>query len=57
MSNLGRVRDDIGPGYRSLLVDRHIVLYRNGPNDIEIVRLLHVSMDVRRHIKGRQDED
>jgi toxin ParE1/3/4 len=52
-----RARDDISPGLRSLHVarkdrkGRHFILYR--PSDdfkIDILRLLHDSMDLARHL-------
>ncbi|MFC7049288.1 type II toxin-antitoxin system RelE/ParE family toxin [Emcibacter nanhaiensis] len=43
--------DDIRPGYRKYLVGRHVIFFRPlDSNDIEIVRLLHVRMDVDRHL-------
>jgi toxin ParE1/3/4 len=52
-----RARDEIVPGLRSLHVarrgrrGRHIVLYRTRrPDIIEIVRILHDSMDLGQHI-------
>lgn len=50
-------RDEIRPGLRSLLVarkgrpGRHFILYRAADTDrIEIVRILHDSMDISRHV-------
>ena len=48
-------RDEISPGLRTLHVARrsrrsHFLIYRAAPNRaIEIVRILHDRMDVRRH--------
>ena len=55
---LGSVaRADVGPGLRTFPIarrgrrGRHILLYRAaGPNDIEILRILHDRMDVARHL-------
>jgi len=51
-----KVRDDILPGIRTLHVARHgrrgshFVMYRAAPEStIEIVRILHDRMDLRRH--------
>jgi len=51
-----KVRDDILPGIRTLHVARHgrrgshFVMYRAAPEStIEIVRILHDPMDLRRH--------
>ncbi len=53
---LSRSREDIGPGLRVLHAARkgkparHFLLYRqSGESGIEIVRLLHESMDLGRH--------
>jgi toxin ParE1/3/4 len=48
---LGAGRDDIAPGYRSLPVGRHVVYYRGVQANIEIVRVLHGSMDAPRHLE------
>ena len=47
---LGRPREDIRPGYRSLSVGRHVIFYRLGAAGVDIVRVLHSSMDVGRHL-------
>jgi toxin ParE1/3/4 len=51
------VRDDIVPGLRVLHVGRsgrrgrHFLIYRAaGDREIEIIRILHDSMDLRRHL-------
>lgn len=50
-SRLGRPRDDLGTGLRSLPSGGHMIFYRDMDGRIEIVRVLHASMDVRRHFK------
>lgn len=62
-----RERDDIAKGLMTLHVarggrkGRHLVLYRvntRGPTPvIEVLRLLHDSMDLPRHIEWDDDED
>jgi toxin ParE1/3/4 len=47
---LGMARDDIAPGLRSLRHGRHLVVYLPAKRRVEIVRVLHVSRDVRRHV-------
>lgn len=50
---LGKSCDAIMPGYRKFPQGSHIVFYKNGSNSvIEIVRILHKSMDVENHIHG-----
>jgi toxin ParE1/3/4 len=42
---LGRTRDDLIPGIRSLLVRPHVVFYQISPTAIRIVRILHQRFD------------
>jgi toxin ParE1/3/4 len=57
-----RKRDEIGRGLYTLHVarhgrrGRHLLLYRvEGGRNIEIIRILHDSMDLRRHLPGAED--
>ena len=45
---LGRARDELIAGIRSLLVRPHVVFYRVRHWRVEIVRVLHERMDVER---------
>ncbi len=47
---LGKARDEIEKGIRSFPVARHIIFYRTGTECIEIARVLHSSMDIKRHL-------
>jgi toxin ParE1/3/4 len=47
---LGRPREDVRPGYRSLRINEHIVYYTITPSVIRIVRILHVRMDPDTHL-------
>lgn len=47
---LGHARDDIRPSYRSIPIGRHVVFYREAGDLIEIIRVLHDRMDLRRHL-------
>ncbi|WP_027554689.1 type II toxin-antitoxin system RelE/ParE family toxin [Bradyrhizobium sp. Cp5.3] len=58
-----KARDEIMPGVRTLHVARrsrrgsHFLMYRVVPNStIEIVRILHDRMDLRRHVPSPPDE-
>ena len=58
-----KVRDDILPGLRALHVarggrgGRHFLLYRATANlEIEILRILHESMEPRRHLPMTGDD-
>jgi toxin ParE1/3/4 len=39
-------RDDIGPGLRSAVHGRYLILFRDFPDYVRIVRVLHSSRDV-----------
>ncbi len=47
---IGSPRDEIRIGYRSLRSLRHMIFYRLTDDAIEIVRILHGSMDFHRHL-------
>ncbi len=51
--SLGKSCDDIMPGYRKFPQGSHIVFYKDGSSSvINIVRILHKSMDVEIQIHG-----
>jgi len=43
---LGAPRDDLRPGCRSLVVVSHVIYYRTAEEAVEVLRVLHHSMDV-----------
>ena len=47
---LGAPRDEIRAGYRSTLSGRHVIFYRETTDSIEIIRVLHDTMDVHSHL-------
>ena len=47
---IGKKRDAILPGLRSLSVGNHVIFYRIGDSSIEIARILHKRMDVEIHL-------
>lgn len=49
-SLLGRSRDSLRQGYRSIQIERHLVFYRVFEVEVEIVRVLHVSMEPELHL-------
>jgi toxin ParE1/3/4 len=51
---LGRVRDDLRPGYRAYLVEQHVVYYRLTDSAIIVMRILHGRANVRRALFGRR---
>ena len=46
----GAPRDHIQPGYRSMRSGSHLIFYRETADFIEVVRILHHRMDLRRHL-------
>lgn len=42
---LGRARNEIQPGLRSLLARNHLLFYRAESQEVQILRILHGSMD------------
>ncbi len=48
--NTGKKRDDIKVGYYSYFVGSHTVYYRIYTNKIEVIDVLHQSMEPKRHL-------
>ena len=48
--HLGRSIEDIREDYFKFPTASHIIFYRVTPGTIEVIRILHKSMDVERHI-------
>jgi toxin ParE1/3/4 len=47
---LGRNIDDIREGYFKFPAASHVLFYRIAPSTIEVIRILHKSMDVEGHL-------
>jgi toxin ParE1/3/4 len=47
---LGRNARDIGPGLFKFPVASHVIYYRLAAGTLDVVRVLHKSMDVERHL-------
>jgi len=47
---LGRIRKEIVKYIRSFCVNKDVIFYREKPKCIEIVRVLHASMDINEHL-------
>ncbi|HEY5048689.1 MAG TPA: type II toxin-antitoxin system RelE/ParE family toxin [Rhizomicrobium sp.] len=47
---LGHARRDVGAGYRSVPIGRHLIFYRIEGDDLVILRVLHQRMDVIPHL-------
>jgi toxin ParE1/3/4 len=50
----GRAREDLAPGYRSLVVEQHVLFYQVEPRRVVVIRILHSRMDARRALRGRR---
>jgi toxin ParE1/3/4 len=46
----GRAADDVRKGYLTYLSGSHIIFFRRIKSGMEVVRILHGSMDVDRHL-------
>jgi toxin ParE1/3/4 len=44
--HVGMPAEDIRPGYRKYWVGAHVIFFRHRERDIEIIRVLHQSMDI-----------
>lgn len=47
---LGRKADEIAEGLLKFPVVSHVIYYRLGPGTLNVIRILHKSMDVERHL-------
>ena len=43
---MGRARDEVFPGIRSLAFGRYVVFFQPVPDGIDVVRVLHGSRDI-----------
>jgi len=50
--SLGKSRADIKPGYRSLVIEKHVVFYRITEQTLDVLRILHGNMDTPQHLTG-----
>ena len=51
------LKPEIGPGVRSLVVGRYLLLYRVGPNSVDVVRVVHGARDMKGLIEPSADPD
>ena len=47
----GTPRPELGPGIRSLVVGRYLVLYRVGADSVDVVRIVHGARELRRLLR------
>lgn len=43
---IGRIRDDVSANLRSLVTGNYVIFYRDTPEHIEIIRVLHGARDI-----------
>lgn len=48
--NIGRQREEVKKGYLSFLAGSHVIFYRKAKNHVEVIDILHQSMDPYRHL-------
>ena len=46
--HIGRSREDLSPGLRSIYFGRYVIFYRISENYIEIARVIHSARDIKR---------
>lgn len=47
---IGTSRDDLRKDYRALTVSQHLVFYKVSEDEVQIIRVLHKSVDSPRHL-------
>jgi toxin ParE1/3/4 len=52
---MGRARDELIAGLRSILVHPHVVFYRVSDRSVEIARVLHQRRDLATALRTRED--
>ena len=50
--NMGKQRNDLAFGVRSFPVKPYIIFYRNSPDQLEIIRVLHQSRDIKHQFES-----
>jgi toxin ParE1/3/4 len=55
LPELGRTREELGAGVRSVVVGRHVLFYRITPDAVEVLRILHGARDIRSIMKPDDD--
>jgi toxin ParE1/3/4 len=52
LPRMGRAREELQPGLRSVVVDKYTLFYRVTPTAVQILRILHGARDIDRIMKG-----
>ena len=50
--DIGRKREEIKKGHLSFLAGSHVIFYRESKNHVDIIDILHQSMEPYRHLEG-----
>lgn len=53
---LGRSCDDVRAGLRRIEKGKHVIFYRQAPEGIRVVRILHQRMLTARHVMDKPDD-
>lgn len=46
----GRTCDELREGYRRYSIGSHVIFYRERPDGVDVIRILHQRMDPSRHV-------
>jgi toxin ParE1/3/4 len=53
--NSGMARPELAPGARSIVTGRYLVLYRVGPDTVDIMRIVHGARELAGLLDGQSD--
>ena len=53
----GAPRPELAPGARSIVVGRYLILYRVGPDTVDIMRIVHGARELRGILGGAGEEE
>lgn len=51
---MGRPRDDLAPGLRSIVVEKYVVFFRATSDAVQVIRILHGSRDIDAIMKSEE---
>jgi toxin ParE1/3/4 len=54
---MGRLREDLEPGYRSFAVRKYVIFYRLTEESVEVSRIVHGSRDLGHLLKEGESEE
>lgn len=53
----GRARPELGAGARTIVVGRYLLLYRVGPDSVDIMRIVHGARELSGLLEGEGESD